>query len=204
MKENSKKVPDAPKRLWVCTYSLIHDSGLMAVGNISFREYWVGHKNKVPKNVRPWSDEEEEEYISLSQSWHKTKEVPEDLHTFIIGVSKNFTHPVLINLEKSCIHTFYDALNISDKMKWNGIIRKNFRFAYWAYIIGKEDFLHHLLIKFPGSGEIRLHIAHGNLVGAYMIQGKTNILIVGSQIILRNSSPGMAKCIRSIVILREI
>ena len=90
MKNEDKKVPDAPKRLWVRTNSLIHDSGLTAVGNISFREYWVGHKNKVPK--------------------------------------------VLINLKQSCIHTFYDALNISDKMKWNGIIRKDFRFAYWAYI----------------------------------------------------------------------
>ena len=106
MKNEDKKVPDAPKRLWVRTNSLIHDSGLMAVGNVSYKEYWIGHKNKVP----------------------------EDLHTFIIGVSKNFTHPVLINLEQSCIHTFYDALNISDKMKWNGIIRKDFRFAYWAYI----------------------------------------------------------------------
>lgn len=134
MKKEDKKIPDAPKRLWVRTNSLMHDSGLMAVGNISFREYWVGHKNKVPKDVRPWSYEEEEEYISLCQSWHEAKEVPEDLHTFIIGVSKNFTHPVLINLEKSCIHTFYDAHNISDKRKWNGIIRKHFRFAYWAYI----------------------------------------------------------------------
>lgn len=41
MKNEDKKVPDAPKRLWVRTNSLIHDSGLMAVGNISFREYWV-------------------------------------------------------------------------------------------------------------------------------------------------------------------
>ena len=106
----------------------------MSVGNVSYKEYWIGHKNKVPKNVRPWSFEEEEEYISLSQSWHKAKEVPENLHTFIIGVSKNFTHPVLINLEQKCVHKFYDALNISDKMKWNGIIRKDFRFAYWAYI----------------------------------------------------------------------
>ena len=134
MKENSKKNPDAPKRLWVSTYSLMHDSGLMSVGNISFREYWVGHKNKVPKNVRPWSDEENVEYVSLSQSWHKAKEVPEDLHTFIIGVSKNFTHPVLIDLEKKCLHKFHDAFKISDKKIWNQIIRKEFRFAYWAYI----------------------------------------------------------------------
>lgn len=134
MKNEDKKVPDTPKRLWVQTNSLIHDSGLMSVGNVSYKEYWIGHKNKVPKNVRPWSFEEEEEYTSLSRSWHKAKEVPEDLHTYIIGVSKNFTHPVLIDLGKKCLHKFYDAVNISDKMKWNGIIRKDFRFAYWAYI----------------------------------------------------------------------
>lgn len=106
----------------------------MAVGNVSYKEYWIGHKNKVPKDLYPWCCENEVEYISLSQSWHEAKEVPEDLHTFIIGVSKNFTHPVLINLEQKCLHKFYDALNISDKMKWNVIIRKQFRFAYWAYI----------------------------------------------------------------------
>lgn len=134
MKNEDKKVPDAPKRLWVRTNSLIHDSGLMAVGNVSYKEYWIGHKNKVPKNIKPWSLEEEDEYISLSQSWHKAKEVPENLHTFIIGVSKDFTHPVFIDLEKCLVHQFLDANNISDKMKWNGIIRKDFRFAYWAYI----------------------------------------------------------------------
>jgi hypothetical protein len=134
MKNEDKKVPDAPKRLWVRTNSLIHDTGLTAVGNVSYREYWIGHKNKVPKNIRPWSYEEEEEYISLSQSWHKAKEVPEDLHTYIIGVSKNFTHPVLIDFEKCKLHKIGDAFNISNKMKWNVIIRKQFRFAYWAYI----------------------------------------------------------------------
>ena len=55
MKNEDKKVPDAPKRLWVRTNSLIHDTGLTAVGNVSYREYWIGHKNKVPKNIRPWS-----------------------------------------------------------------------------------------------------------------------------------------------------
>ena len=134
MKNEDKKVPDAPKRLWVQTNSLIHDSGLMSVGNVSYKEYWIGHKNKVPKNVRPWSFEEEEEYISLSQSWHKAKEVPENLHTFIIGVSKDFTHPVLIDFEKCKLHKIGDAFNISNKVKWNVIIRKQFRFAYWAYI----------------------------------------------------------------------
>ena len=134
MKNEDKLVFNSPKRLWVRTSSLLHNSGLMSIGNVSYREYWIGHKNKVPKHFAPYCFEKEEEYVSLSRSWHKAKEVPEDLHTYIIGVSKNFTHPVLINLEKKCLHKFYDAVNISDKMKWNGIIRKDFRFAYWAYI----------------------------------------------------------------------
>ena len=76
MKKEDKKVPDAPKRLWVRTNSLMHDSGLMSVGDVSYAEYWIGHKNKVPKAIRPWSYEEEEEYISLCQPWHEAKEVP--------------------------------------------------------------------------------------------------------------------------------
>lgn len=103
MKNEDKKVPDAPKRLWVQTNSLIHDTGLTAVGNVSYREYWIGHKHKAP-DIKPYCYEEEEEYISLSQSWHKAKEVPENLHTFIIGVSKDFTHPVLIDFEKCKLH----------------------------------------------------------------------------------------------------
>lgn len=134
MKNEDKKVPDAPKRLWVQTNSLIHDSGLMSVGNVSYKEYWIGHKNKVPKGLYPWCLEKEVEYISLSQSWHEAKEVPENLHTIIIGVSKDFTHPVLIDFEKSKLHKIGDAFNINNKMKWNVIIRKQFRFAYWAYI----------------------------------------------------------------------
>ena len=134
MKNEDKKVPDAPKRLWVRTNSLIQKIGLIAVGNVSDEECWIGYKNKVPKDLYPWCYENEVEYISLSQSWHKAKEVPENLHTFIIGVSKDFTHPVLIDLEKCLVHKFLDAHNISDKMKWNGIIRKDFRFAYWANI----------------------------------------------------------------------
>lgn len=49
MKNEDKKVPDAPKRLWVRTNSLIHDSGLMAVGNVSYKEYWIGHKIRFQK-----------------------------------------------------------------------------------------------------------------------------------------------------------
>lgn len=130
MKENSKKVPDAPKRLWVRTNSLIHDTGLMAVGNISFREYWIGHKNKVPKDVRPWSLEQEEEYISLSQSWHEAKEVPQDMHTVIIVANKDFSVAISISLAKECLFGVLD--NTPNKAKWNKF-RKNLKFAYWTY-----------------------------------------------------------------------
>ena len=134
MKKEDKKVPDAPKRLWVQANSLIHDSGLMSVENVSYEEYWIGHKNKKPKDLYPWCLENEVEYISLSQSWHEAKEVPEDLHTFIIGVSKDFTHPILINLEHEYGHEIYKIYNTSIKMIWNKNIRKEFRFAFWAYV----------------------------------------------------------------------
>lgn len=131
MKKEDKKVPDAPKRLWVCPYHYLRLGGLIYANGHSYANYWEGHE--YPKNF-PQLETHDEEYISLSQTWHEAKEVPEDLHTYIICVSKNFTHPIVIDLEHSCIHTFYDAHNISDKMKWNGIIRKDFRFAYWAYV----------------------------------------------------------------------
>lgn len=72
MKNEDKKVPDAPKRLWVRTNSLIHDTGLTAVENVSYREYWIGHKHKAP-DVKPYCYEEEEEYISLSRSCIKQR-----------------------------------------------------------------------------------------------------------------------------------
>lgn len=135
MKENSKIIPDAPLRLWVNLCHKEHQLGLMSVGEISYKEYWEGHKYKLPKDLIYSENDEEEEYFNLSQFWHKAKEVPEDLHTVIIGVSKNFTQPILINLEYECLHRFFKKRSdITDKMKWNKIIRTGFRFAYWAYL----------------------------------------------------------------------
>lgn len=129
MKKDSKKTPDATLRLWVNPYSLEHETGLMSVGNISYREYWVGHKNKLPNNIYPWH--EEEEYLSLSQAWHEAKEVPLNLHTWILVVNKHFLSPVVINLEQDCLHGILD--DASDSTKWNKVIRRHYRFAFWAY-----------------------------------------------------------------------
>lgn len=127
MKNEDKKVPDAPKRLWVFPYHLNRLGGLVYANGHSYKEYWEGHE--YPKNL-----DKDVEYVSLSQSWHKAKEVPEDLHTFIIGVSKDFTHPILINLEHEYGHEIYKIYNTSIKMIWNKNIRKEFRFAFWAYV----------------------------------------------------------------------
>lgn len=39
------------------------------------KKIWIGHKNEKPKDFT-LRVENEVEYISLSQSWHKAKEVP--------------------------------------------------------------------------------------------------------------------------------
>ena len=65
-----------------------------------------------------------------------------------------------------------------------------------AWVIGKENLLHHLLIQFPGSREIWLHISHGNLMSTNVIHRKTYLFIIGTNIILSYGSPSMAKSIR--------
>lgn len=127
MKNEDKKVPDAPKRLWVFPYHLNRLGGLVYANGHSYKEYWEGHE--YPKNL-----DKDVEYVSLSQSWHKAKEVPEDLHTLYYRCFQKLHSSRTHQLGEKCMHEFYDAVNISDKMKWNKIIRKNFRFAFWAYV----------------------------------------------------------------------
>ena len=131
MKKDSKIIPDAPKRLWIRPYHLEHETGLMSIGDISYEEYWVGHKNKLPEDRIP-RNEEEEEYISLSQSWHEAKEVPQDMFAYIIVANKDFSIALTVNLATECLHGILD--DTPDKVKWNKIIRKNLKFAYWTYL----------------------------------------------------------------------
>lgn len=132
MKENSKIIPDAPLRLWVNLCHKEHQLGLMSVGEISYQEYWEGHKYKLPKDLIYSENDKEEEYINLSQFWHKAKEIPEDMYAFIIVANKDFSFATPINLATECLHGILD--DTPDKFKWNKIIRHNLRFAFWAYL----------------------------------------------------------------------
>lgn len=50
MKNEDKKSSCAPKRLWVRTNSLILDSGLVSVGNVSYKEsHYRGRRHKMKK-----------------------------------------------------------------------------------------------------------------------------------------------------------
>lgn len=124
MKENSKKVPDAPKRLWIFPYHLNRLGGLVYANGHSYKQYWEGHE--YPKNL-----DKDVEYISLSQSWHEAKEVPQDMHTLIIVANKDFSVAISISLARECRFGCLD--DTPNKAKLNNF-RKNLKFAYWAYL----------------------------------------------------------------------
>ena len=127
MKNLDKKSKDTPQRLYIDPKNFIRETGLMAVGEHEFDErYWIGYSEPI------WEYVEYEEYISLIQSWHEAKEVPQDMYAIIIAANKDFSFAVIINLATDCLHGILD--NATDKTKWNKIIRKNFKFNYWAYL----------------------------------------------------------------------
>lgn len=127
MKKDSKKSHDAPQRLYLEPDSSIRETGLMTRGGHELDErYWIGYYEPI------WEHLEYEEYISLNQSWHEAKEVPEDMHAFIIVANKDFSFATPINLATECLHGILD--DTPDKFKWNKIIRHNLRFDFWAYL----------------------------------------------------------------------
>ena len=127
MKKDSKKSHDAPQRLYLEPDSFIRETGLMARGGHELdKRYWIGYYEPI------WEHLEYDEYISLSQSWHEAKEVPQDMFAYIIVANKDFSIALTVNLATECLHGILD--DTPDKVKWNKIIRKNLKFAYWAYI----------------------------------------------------------------------
>ena len=126
MKKDSKKSHDAPQRLYLEPVSSIRETGLMMRnGHELDKRYWVGYFEPI------WEHIEYEEYISLSQSWHEAKEVPQDMHTLIIVANKDFSVAISISLAKECRFGVLD--DTPNKAKWNNF-RKTLKFAYWTYI----------------------------------------------------------------------
>lgn len=123
MKQNNKKVPDAPERYFVGSFPKpipdITKSSPFAAMNT-----WVGIKEKIL--------EEDHEYINLSHAWHKITDMPDCMDEKIVVADKDYKNPKIIDLG-----LVVKALKkIGSKMDLQQIwefIGTKIDFAHWAY-----------------------------------------------------------------------
>ena len=126
MKENSKKVPDAPDILFVCpfhtglTSGWIDEEGNHQGGN----PVWHGMADRISAD--------NEEYINLRHAWHKQSEMPDSMDETIVVSDKDYMNPKIINL--GIIKKILSKRGPSMKQQqlWNFIATK-VDFVYWAY-----------------------------------------------------------------------
>ena len=120
MKQNNKKVPDAPERYFVGPFPKpipdITKSSTFAAMNI-----WAGIKEKIL--------EEDHEYINLTHVWHKT-DMPENMEDIIVVADKDYLNPQIINLQSESSSYIYEDMD-EDEI-WERIIDEH-DFAHWAY-----------------------------------------------------------------------
>lgn len=123
MKQNNKKVSDAPERYFVGSFPKpipdITKSSPFAAMNT-----WVGIKEKIL--------EEDHEYINLSHAWHKITDMPDCMDEKIVVADKDYKNPKIIDLG-----LVVKALKkIGSKMDlqqiWEFIGTKTY-FVHWTY-----------------------------------------------------------------------
>jgi hypothetical protein len=121
MKQNNKKVPDAPERYFVGPFPKpIHDitkSSLFAAMN-----QWVGIKEKLLA--------EDHEYINLSHVWHLTKDMPDYMDELIVVTGNDYSDPKIIDLQSESSSYIYEDMD-EDEI-WGRIIDEH-DFTHWAY-----------------------------------------------------------------------
>lgn len=121
MKQNNKKVPDAPERYFVGPFPKpipdITKSSLFAAMN-----QWAGIKEKLLA--------EDHEYINLSHIWHKTKDMPENMEDIIVVADKDYLNPEIIDLQSESSSYIYEDMD-EDEI-WGRIIDEH-AFTHWAY-----------------------------------------------------------------------
>lgn len=121
MKQNNKKVPDAPERYFVGPFPKpipdITKSSTFAAMN-----QWAGIKEKIL--------EEDHEYINLTHVWHKTKDMPENMEDVIVVADKDYLNPQIIDLQSESSSYIYEDMD-EDEI-WGRIIDEH-DFAHWAY-----------------------------------------------------------------------
>ena len=124
MKENSKKVPDAPDILFVCPFHTGLTSGLLDEDGNPHEGYpvWHGMENR--------ASADDEEYINLSHAWHKQSEMPDSMDETIVVADKDYMNPEIIDLNN--VTDSYIYSDMDDNEIWESIIDEH-DFVYWAY-----------------------------------------------------------------------
>ena len=121
MKQNNKKVPDAPERYFVGPFPKpIPD--ITKSCSFAAMNQWAGIKEKIL--------EEDHEYINLTHVWHKTKDMPENMEDIIVVADKDYLNPQIIDLQSESSSYIYEDMD-EDEI-WERIIDEH-DFAHWAY-----------------------------------------------------------------------
>ena len=121
MKQNNKKVPDAPERYFIGPFPKpIPD--ITKSCSFAAMNQWAGIKEKIL--------EEDHEYINLNHVWHKTKDMPENMEDVIVVADKDYLNPQIIDLQSESSSYIYEDMD-EDEI-WERIIDEH-DFAHWAY-----------------------------------------------------------------------
>lgn len=123
MKQNNKKVPDAPERYFVGPFPKpIPD--IMKSCSFAAMNQWAGIKEKLLA--------EDEEYINISHAWHKITDMPDCMDENIVVADKDYKNPKIIDLG----HAVRVLKKRGPKMDLHQIwefIGTKIDFAHWAY-----------------------------------------------------------------------
>lgn len=124
MKKDSKKSHNAPLRLFVCPFHTALTAGWKdREGNLhDGQPIWHGMEVRMGRD--------DEEYINLSQSWHKKSEMPDSMDEIIVVADKDYMNPEIIDLDN--VTDSYIYSDMDDNEIWKSIIDEH-DFVYWAY-----------------------------------------------------------------------
>ena len=101
MKNEDKKVPDAPDRLFVFPFHTGLTSG------------WIDEKGYI------YSDMDDND-INLSHAWHKQSEMPDSMDATIVVADKDYMYPEIIDLDN--VTDSYIYSDMDDNEIWESII----------------------------------------------------------------------------------
>lgn len=124
MKNEDKKVPDAPDRLFVCPFHTRLTSGLLDEDGNPHGGYPVWH------GMEKRMSADDEEYINLSHAWHKQSEMPDSMDATIVVADKDYMNPEIIDLDN--VTDSYIYSDMDDNEIWESIIDEH-DFVYWTY-----------------------------------------------------------------------